>query len=64
MYETCTHFIFLKKLLIDLWLCWVFIAAQTFSLVAAGRDSGCGAQASHRVASLVQEHGLWVSRPP
>lgn len=63
MCETYTHFIFFNKLFIDLWLCRVFIAAQAFSIVAASGDySGCGAQASHCVASLVSEHGLWVSR--
>ena len=51
----------LKNILyIIFFLCWVFVAAWAFSLVAANRGYSLGAV--HRclvvVASLVAEHGL------
>jgi len=46
------------------WLCWVFVAAQAFLLIAASR--GYFLVAAHRlliaVASFVAEHKLWCTR--
>lgn len=47
---SCTlQYSFFKKLIIYLWLCWVFTAVWAFSSCREwGQLSNCGAQASHR----------------
>ena len=50
-YSFFLNFSFLKNLFIYFWLCWVFVAMQGFSLVAARR-------LLIAVASLVAEHGF------
>ena len=47
--------------LIYFWLCWLFLAARDFSLVAASRGSSLVAARGSLivVASLAAQHGLW-----
>ena len=52
--EDSFFFSFLRKIhLFILWLCWVFVAACGFSLVAVGAPPLCSARLLAAVASLV-----------
>ena len=47
------------RLFVYFWLCWVFVAVQTFSSCGEwGLLSSCGRGPLIVVASLVAEHGL------
>ena len=52
------------NLFIEFWLCWIFIAAQAFSLVAASGSYSLVAAYSLLivVAALVAEHRLQAQR--
>ena len=48
------------------WLCWVFVAAHSFSLVAVSKGSSLVAvrKLLIAVASPEEEHGLQGTQPP